>query len=208
MLRYICKRLLLMIPTLLGAAVVVFLLMRLIPGDVCELRLAGEGAYVDDKAIQICREQAGLTRSPARQFVDWVWGLARGGSRCFHVDRATHLLRDRPAFPALLSGSRHGHPHVHPGGHSAGYRSGNEPGHVARLRCTRLQYCRPGHAFLLAGHTDHPGAPDQHPGAVGHALDAAHPVHPDMAGPDCQPVATGVAGPWQRGTGIPRWRLA
>ena len=40
MTRYICKRLLLMIPTLLGAAVFVFLLMRLIPGDVCELRLA------------------------------------------------------------------------------------------------------------------------------------------------------------------------
>ena len=40
MFRYICKRLLLMIPTLLGAAALVFLLMRLIPGDVCELRLA------------------------------------------------------------------------------------------------------------------------------------------------------------------------
>ena len=78
MLIYICKRLLLMIPTLLGAAVLVFLLMRLIPGDVCELRLAGEGAYVDDKAIRVCREQAGLTRPLAGQFVDWVWGLARG----------------------------------------------------------------------------------------------------------------------------------
>ena len=78
MTQYICKRLLLMIPTLLGAAVFVFLLMRLIPGDVCELRLAGEGAYVDEKAIQICREQAGLTRPLAGQFVDWVWGLVRG----------------------------------------------------------------------------------------------------------------------------------
>ena len=78
MTQYICKRLLLMIPTLLGAAVFIFLLMRLIPGDVCELRLAGEGAYVDEKAIQVCREQAGLTRPLAGQFVDWVWGLARG----------------------------------------------------------------------------------------------------------------------------------
>lgn len=78
MTQYICKRLLLMIPTLLGAAVFVFLLMRLIPGDVCELRLAGEGAYVDEKAIEICREQAGLTRPLAGQFVDWVWGLVRG----------------------------------------------------------------------------------------------------------------------------------
>ena len=40
---YIFKRLLLMIPTLLGAAALVFVLMRLIPGDICVMRLATGG---------------------------------------------------------------------------------------------------------------------------------------------------------------------
>ena len=47
MYRYIIKRLLLVIPTLFGAAVLVFVLLRLIPGDMCELRLAGTGGYFD-----------------------------------------------------------------------------------------------------------------------------------------------------------------
>lgn len=77
MFQYMIKRILLMIPTLLGSAIVVFLLMRLIPGDICELRMAGEGAFVDEKAIQICREQVGLTKSLPVQFFDWIWGLMR-----------------------------------------------------------------------------------------------------------------------------------
>ena len=42
--QYVFKRLLLMIPTVLGAAVVIFLLLRAMPGDVCEIKLGGEGA--------------------------------------------------------------------------------------------------------------------------------------------------------------------
>ena len=44
---YIIKRMLMLFPTLFGAAVVVFLLLRLIPGDVCMLKFGGEGGYAD-----------------------------------------------------------------------------------------------------------------------------------------------------------------
>ena len=43
--KYIVKRLLLMIPTLLGVAVLIFFLMRVVPGDIVELRFAGESAF-------------------------------------------------------------------------------------------------------------------------------------------------------------------
>ena len=56
MFEYIVKRVLLVFPTLIGAAILVFFLLRLIPGDVCELRMAGEGAYVDEQALATCRE--------------------------------------------------------------------------------------------------------------------------------------------------------
>ena len=60
MYNYIIKRLILMIPTLFGAAVLVFVLMRLVPGDVCEVRMAGFGTFADPEAIEICRENLGL----------------------------------------------------------------------------------------------------------------------------------------------------
>ncbi len=75
MYNYILKRILLMIPTLFGAAVLVFFLLRLIPGDVCELRLAGTGLYADQETIDICRDNLGLNQPLFIQFLDFIWGI-------------------------------------------------------------------------------------------------------------------------------------
>ncbi len=75
MYKYTVKRILLMIPTLLGAACLIFTVMRLIPGDICELRMAGEGSYVDEEAIEICRVNLGLTNPYIIQFRDFIWGF-------------------------------------------------------------------------------------------------------------------------------------
>ena len=74
MYKYTIKRILLMIPTLAGAAVLIFALMRLIPGDICELRMAGEGAWVDPQAIKDCQNNLGLNDPFFVQFWDFVWG--------------------------------------------------------------------------------------------------------------------------------------
>ncbi|MEE2699065.1 MAG: ABC transporter permease [Pseudomonadota bacterium] len=73
--KYILKRILLMIPTLIGAAVLVFFLLRLIPGDVCELRLAGTGLYADPAEIELCRNNLGLNDHIMVQFGEFVWGF-------------------------------------------------------------------------------------------------------------------------------------
>ena len=75
MYKYIVKRVLLMIPTLIGAAVLVFFILRLIPGDVCELRLAGSGLYADPAEIELCRTNLGLNDPIPVQFADFVWGF-------------------------------------------------------------------------------------------------------------------------------------
>ena len=77
MYQYIVKRVLLMIPTLFGAAVLVFILMRLIPGDICDLRLGGEGAYYDQEMADACRAEIGIDQPIYVQFIDWMWGIAR-----------------------------------------------------------------------------------------------------------------------------------
>ena len=59
MYRYIVKRLLLAVPTLIGAAILVFVLMRLVPGDICVIRL-GSGGAVNQSAVDLCRQNLGL----------------------------------------------------------------------------------------------------------------------------------------------------
>jgi peptide/nickel transport system permease protein len=77
MYRYVLKRLLLTIPTLLGAALLVFVLLRLVPGDVCVLRMSGGAGYVSPKAIDVCRSELGLDRTYVVQFLDFIWGFIR-----------------------------------------------------------------------------------------------------------------------------------
>jgi peptide/nickel transport system permease protein len=77
MYRYIANRVLLVIPTLIGAAVLVFLLMRLIPGDICAIRLGSGGAMADPRAIARCHAELGLDRSMLVQFLDFAWGFVR-----------------------------------------------------------------------------------------------------------------------------------
>jgi peptide/nickel transport system permease protein len=72
--RYIVKRLLLAIPTLAGAAALVFILMRLIPGDVCVIRLGSGGTHVDPASVEACRQQLGLNEPMIVQFLRFLWG--------------------------------------------------------------------------------------------------------------------------------------
>jgi peptide/nickel transport system permease protein len=75
---YVVKRLLLMVPTLLGVATIVFLLLRVLPGDVVLLRLAGEGGRVADDVLRAERTRLGMDQALWRQYLDWLWGLGRG----------------------------------------------------------------------------------------------------------------------------------
>ena len=74
---YLIRRILFMVPTLLGVAVLVFVLMRLIPGDIVSLRLAGEGGVVSAEALAAERARLGLDRPQWLQLVEWLGGLAR-----------------------------------------------------------------------------------------------------------------------------------
>jgi len=89
MYEYIVKRLLLTIPTLLGAAILIFFLLRLLPGDICELRMAGEGAYVDEAALAVCRARLGIDQPVLVQFAHFMWGF-------IHFDLGESMWTGRP----------------------------------------------------------------------------------------------------------------
>ena len=75
--QYILKRLLLMIPTLFGVALLVFLLLRVAPGDIVELKYAGSGTFAPKEALDRERAQLGLDKPVAQQFVSWISGFVR-----------------------------------------------------------------------------------------------------------------------------------
>jgi peptide/nickel transport system permease protein len=74
---YILKRLLLMIPTLFGVAVLIFFLLRVVPGDIVELKYAGAGSYAPKEALARERAQLGLDQPIWKQFVTWIAGIPR-----------------------------------------------------------------------------------------------------------------------------------
>src|SRR5262245_44375259 len=75
--KYLVKRFLLMFPTLLGVAVLIFFLMRVVPGDVVELRMSGDSGVVSKEVLAKERARFGLDRPLWEQFVTWLWGAAR-----------------------------------------------------------------------------------------------------------------------------------
>jgi peptide/nickel transport system permease protein len=78
MAKYILTRLLLMIPTLLGVIVLVFVLLRVVPGDVVEMRFAsGQNQFVDQKLLASERAKLGLDKPLWQQFVGYLAGLLR-----------------------------------------------------------------------------------------------------------------------------------
>lgn len=66
-----------MVATLLGVSVIVFGMMRLIPGTVVE-QLLGQSALVGEETIRALREFFGLDRPWYVQYFEWLGGLLRG----------------------------------------------------------------------------------------------------------------------------------
>lgn len=86
MLKYIVKRVIGVIPTLIIVTTFVFFFVRLIPGDPARL-VAGPQATLED--VEVVREELGLNKPILTQYADYVTGL-------FHGDLGTSLRTKRP----------------------------------------------------------------------------------------------------------------
>jgi peptide/nickel transport system permease protein len=98
---YLVRRLLLVIPTLLGVSMVVFLLVRLLPGDAVTMLLQ-DYAYAKD--ADEMRARLGLDRPIYVQYVEWIGGVARGdlGTSLRNKTPVADDLKDRLPVTAEL----------------------------------------------------------------------------------------------------------
>jgi len=95
MIGYVIKRILLIIPTLLAVGVVTFFLLRVVPGDIVELKLRGDGAAVTQLAIERERARLGLDKPLINQFGDWITGVAV-------LDFGTSMWTGRPVTDEIV----------------------------------------------------------------------------------------------------------
>ena len=101
-LRYVVRRVLQMIPVLIVAAIAIFLLMRLLPGDAA---LATLGDKVDPDVYEALRESMGLNQSLWTQFTIWVSNLFQGdlGTSTIYKIPVAGLITSRMSVTIMLA---------------------------------------------------------------------------------------------------------
>ena len=98
--KYIVKRLLLLIPTILLVLIIVFTLLNIIPGsavDTIYYRLVSTGSKIERAEVEV---MLGLDKSPVLRFFDWIWDALHGdfGTSLFQHESVVALLsRELPA---------------------------------------------------------------------------------------------------------------
>ena len=94
---YLLRRLVLAIPTILGVTVIIFVAMRILPGDPLAT-IFGEntGIYVlSEKELQAARHSLGLDKPLYLQYFTWIGDVARG-------DMGTSFWTDQPIRDTIL----------------------------------------------------------------------------------------------------------
>ncbi|MGA9347219.1 MAG: ABC transporter permease, partial [Anaerolineae bacterium] len=90
--RYIMRRLIQLIPVLVGVSLIVFFMIRLIPGDPADIMLGERGTA---EAREQIRRVLGLDKPIYEQYIIFVARLAKG-------DLGESFVLRRPAFPIIL----------------------------------------------------------------------------------------------------------
>ena len=95
MARYIVHRLLAAIPVLLLTSIIVFLLMRMLPGDPVLMIIGQAQADVSAEVAERMRREYGLTEPLYMQYLAWLWKLLSG-------DLGRSIISRQPALDILL----------------------------------------------------------------------------------------------------------
>lgn len=106
--KYVIRRILTMIPTLLVISMLVFVIIQLPPGDYLESYIAelqSQGESVDEQKIAFLREEYGLDRPVYEQYFYWVTGMLQGdfGYSFEYSLPVTEVVGDRLLLTVLIS---------------------------------------------------------------------------------------------------------
>ena len=102
---YLIRRLLLMILTLFGISVIIFVLLRVVPGNIADILFDAAG-MVNPAEKQRLEAELGLDKPIVIQYANWISGLARGDFGYTYVSEQPALEEILPRIPvtAKLAG--------------------------------------------------------------------------------------------------------
>jgi len=90
--RYVVRRLLLLVPVLVGVSIIIFMVLHLSPGDPAEIMLGSQATQAD---LERLRAELGLTEPLYVQYVHWLGLVVRG-------DLGRSIWMKRPVLPEVL----------------------------------------------------------------------------------------------------------
>jgi len=91
--KYIFKRILMMIPVVIGVSLLVFMVLKMTPGDPARVVA---GAEADEATVAQIREELGLNKPVLQQYVDYMAGM-------LHGDMGNSYTTGKPVFSEILS---------------------------------------------------------------------------------------------------------
>src|ERR1700736_5396804 len=95
--RYVVQRSLLAVPTVFGISVLIFVVMRILPGDPLSVILGGESnRSLTPEQIDIARASLGLDKPLYGQYLSWMADVFRG-------DLGRSFWRDEPIRVLILN---------------------------------------------------------------------------------------------------------
>ncbi|WP_404319913.1 nickel/cobalt ABC transporter permease [Malaciobacter canalis] len=95
MIRYIIKRVLLIVPLLLGVSIVCFILVNLNPSSPAEVTLRINNITVTPQAIEETKKELGLDKPLVQQYIQWIKNL-------LNADLGTSYETKQPVFDELI----------------------------------------------------------------------------------------------------------
>jgi peptide/nickel transport system permease protein len=91
---YIVRRLFLMLVTLFGISVIIFVLLRVVPGNIVDILFAAAG-YVDPADKAHLEQELGLDQPIVMQYLHWIGSL-------LHGDLGYSYVSEKPALDEIL----------------------------------------------------------------------------------------------------------
>jgi peptide/nickel transport system permease protein len=102
---YIVRRLALMLVTLVGISIIIFVLLRIVPGNIVDILFDAAG-FVDPADKANLEKELGLNQSIIVQYLQWIGGLLHGDLGYSYVSEKPALQEILPRIPitARLAG--------------------------------------------------------------------------------------------------------
>ena len=95
---YLIRRFFLMLVTLFGISVVIFVMLRLVPGNITDIIFDSAG-FVNPRQKQRIERELGLDQPIAVQYARWIGGLARGDLGYAYVSEKPAIQEIAPRIP-------------------------------------------------------------------------------------------------------------